>query len=218
MAEPAAIWATKQIIFDKSLSNTQNIILSQGRAALQALISHIDRVHDLWRSRLTENVSLDNSISSTLFDICTQQGLASTILFDEVVRSKENAAARALRSERVNYVKAETAKANIQVLNDRKVRNALVHMDEYLAVALRKPNTGWFIDMAVRSRSEFSPTSGINVDFCRCYIGAEDVILHLGHEIKLSAVRQEASDILRLVFSPTEIVTPPAPIPTIKPL
>lgn len=41
MPEPAAIWGIQNIIFNKDISNTQNIILSQGREALKAIIRRI---------------------------------------------------------------------------------------------------------------------------------------------------------------------------------
>ena len=200
MAEPAAIWSPILIVFDTALSNTQNIILAQGRQALVTLVQHIDQVHELLTSSPVLDTSVDPRLGPLLSDLCNQQAVASTILFDDIERTKENAAAKALRAERVAYVKLHSRGQNITVLNNKKVRNSLAHIDEYLASALRRQNTGWFIDVAIARRDQFVAPNGILIGFCRCYIASEDVLLHLDNEISLSDLRREAVALLLSVF------------------
>jgi hypothetical protein len=202
MGEPSAIWSTSLIVFDKQISLTQNVIFSHGRVALLALVRHIDRLYELLGTfPNVTNAYIHPEIATTLSDVYFQQGTASTILFnDSPQAAKENAAAYKLRVGRVSYVKHLTANCPTAVLANRKVRNALVHVDEYLAKELRKENTGWAIDSAWPDRDAFVAPPGISVAYCRCYIGSEDKILHLGHEISISALRMEASAVLGAVF------------------
>jgi hypothetical protein len=115
-------------------------------------------------------------------------------------------------------VKSYASAVPVQVLSDRKIRNSLVHIDEKLAAALRAPKTGWFIDVAIGRRDQFSAAEhGIDIGFCRTYISSEDKILHLGNEISISDLRNEAVGILATVFG-IESPAPPqhtVPIPHI---
>ena len=84
MIEPSAIWSARQIAFDKSLSITQNVILSHARTALQALIGRIDLLDILVMSdTLIDEFYIHPDIPTLLSDICFQHGIASTLLFDD---------------------------------------------------------------------------------------------------------------------------------------
>jgi hypothetical protein len=214
MAEPSAIWSMHLVVFDQSLSLTQNVIMSHARLAVQALIERIDRLHALVASfpRLT-NMYPHRDIPATLSDLCFQQGIASTILFNDGARgSKESSSAYKLRLSRIAYVQAKCASISTAVLSDRKVRNSLTHIEEYLAKAMKKERTGWFIDAAIWRRDEFSAKEhGIDVAFCRTYIASEDTIIHLGHEISLNALREEADGVLAAIWQEPPCEPPALP-------
>ena len=148
MSEPAAIWSSKLVIFDKSISLTQNVILSHGREALHAMIRRIDRLHAMLKDTpQIKNAYFNPDIPSTLTDLCTQQGIASNILFNDGSRSRyESERAFKLRKERVAYVSHWIKGVPVKILSDRKLRNTLTHIDEHVADALTKPKTGWMIN------------------------------------------------------------------------
>jgi hypothetical protein len=203
MAEPSAIWSAKLIIFDKSISLTQNVILSHARVALHALVDRIDRLHQQVRdSPPIVDFYAHPDIPSTLSDLGFQQGVASTILFNDGPKSaRENSASYQLRLDRLAYVKRHCANISTTVLENRKIRNSLVHVDEYLARELAKaPNTGWMIDSAIGRRDQFTAPPGISIGFCRMYIASEDVLLHLGNEISIAALRAEAKGVLSAIW------------------
>jgi hypothetical protein len=203
MAKSFPIWSTKCIVFDKSISDTQNVILSHGRMALQALVNRIDRLHTFVAAYpQLKNLYPHSDIPATLSDLCFQQGIASTILFNDGRRREgESTVAYKLRLDRVAYVRQRCSLIATAVLSNRKIRNSLTHIDEQLAKALTKENTGWFIDVAISRRDEFTPLkSGTQIAFCRTYIASEDVILHLGNEISLRSLRQEANDVLMAIW------------------
>jgi hypothetical protein len=203
MSEPAAIWSPQTIVFDRSICSAQNVILSHARYALQGLIKRIDRLPQLVAESLPiVNVHIHGDLPTLLSDLCFQQGLASTILFNDSPKSaRENRAAYAQRLARVAYVRRKCSRISTALLQDRQIRNSLTHIDEHLAKALSKENTGWFIDCAILDREATSNPHGLDVAFCRSYISSENVILHLGHEISLTALRQEASGVLTAIWS-----------------
>ena len=90
--------------------------------------------------------------------------------------------------------------APYSVLANRTIRNKLVHIDDHLAKAGKKPNTGYFIDMAVSHRNQFVASDGIEIGFCQSLIVSEEIILHVGSEISLRGLRHEAGAVLEAVF------------------
>jgi hypothetical protein len=196
MYEPAAIWSMNRIVFDREISSTQNVILSQGASALISTIRHIDRLRQL--------TVVSPEMAPTLSDICYQAGLASTILFNDSPKgSKESQIAYAIRIERKQYVFALCAAQNLSILTlkDRDVRNALTHIDERLGQILTKePNVGWYIDSAIHSRNQFDTPAGIAIKYCRCYLMDEGKILHLGHELDVIDLRRQCVVVLAAVF------------------
>ena len=206
MAEPSAIWSTRQIVADKSISLTQNVILSYARDAIHVVLRRIDRLHDLVKSSSIDNVFIDPEIPPTLSDLGFQQGLASMILFNDARRTNsENAAAYNNRLERTAYVKKKCANISTAILGSRKIRNSLTHLDEHLVQALQKPNKGWFIDVAMIRRNEFEQEDKIKpkleIGFCRTYIASEDKLLHLDNEISLTDLRRECTEVLNAIWS-----------------
>jgi hypothetical protein len=204
MNEPAAIWGFSKVVFDQEISRTQNIILSHGREALNAVLERIEALRKLIQSSPLVNAYPAPEIPSVLSDLCYQAGLASTILFNDIKKGRrESEIAYRLRRERVDYVQkwCNTQYLNISILRNRDLRNALTHIDEHLADALAaEPNVGWFIDSAIASRREFSPPDGIKMAFCRSYISDEDIIVHLGHEVTLRELANECAAVLAVVF------------------
>jgi hypothetical protein len=204
MAEPAAIWGEKLIVWDNSLSKIHNILLGQASDALRALVRHIDRVHEAIDGRQFESIVNDHTLPSLLSDICNQHAVACTILFDGVKRSKENATLTTIRNERISLVKQRCQGLNLRLLPDKKFRNTLIHIDEYLAKALRAHNTGWAVDCVFTDRVSFLATlenpRGVEPAFCRCYAADEDLILHVGYQIHLGSLREEARAVLCAVF------------------
>lgn len=212
MNEPAAIWALRKIVFDKEIGSTQNVILSQASEALSAVMSRIATLRKLVASSPIQSTYTAPEIPSVLSDLCYQAGIASTILFNDAKRGrKESALAYELRQKRLKYINywCNTQNLKTPTLRDRSVRNALTHMDEYLADALTKENSvGWFIDIAIESRGQFAAPQGIKkVGFCRSYVRAEDKILHLDREISLSALEEECVALLAVVFGVTPRAT-----------
>lgn len=208
--EPSAICSTINQIFNEEISNTQNIIISQGRVALSAMLERISELYKcLGSNPQIVGVYLDQRIPQVLSEICFHQGVASRILFDNSSRSgNETAATYKLRLERFEYIKNICATNSIttSILSDRKVRNQLIHIDEYLAKNLRKPNTGWFIDVAVDSRDQFKNPNVKHYGFCRSFIVSEEIILHFDNEISIPKLWQEATAVLAAAFGiqPTE--------------
>jgi hypothetical protein len=217
MSEPSAIWSSKLIVFDSSISLTQNVILSHGRSALQALINGIDRLHHLVAMYPQfADLHPHPEIPSTLSELGFQQGVASTILFNDGPKgTRENSTTYKLRLARVDYVKDKCKNTSVSVLPNKKIRNSLTHIDEYLARDLAKPKTGWFIDSAIPRRDQFTADQhGIQTAFCRTYISSEDVILHLDNEISLKSLREEANGVLGAIWGEPHAK---ASIPTRRP-
>lgn len=214
--QPAAIWSTRGIVFDRDLSLTQNVILSQGRFALSSMITTIDHLYELIQFMPDlMDVYIHPDIPKTLTEICIHQGIASSIMFNNSERLfNENAAAYKLRMERFEYVKSlcDRASISVSILTNRKIRNHLVHVDTHLEKALRRPKTGWIVDSAIASRDQFSPPLGLQMGYCRTFVACEEVILHLDNEISVRHLRNEAGQVLSCVFgNPTiEPLEPPA--------
>ena len=203
MKEPVAIWGMQQIVFDKDISHTQNIILSQGREALKAVIRRIADLEKFSNSRLLVNAGINDRTHSLISDLCYQAGLASAILLNDAGKGfKESKTAYKLRVQRVAYVKkfCEEQKIEIRILNNREVRNALTHIDERLADCLtEKENVGWFIDVAV-DPNQFKPNKEMEVRYCRCYDIVNKRILHLGYELDVPVLHHECLAIFAVVF------------------
>lgn len=204
MVEPSAIWSDRRIVFDKSISLTQQIILSHGAVALQSLIKRIDYLHELvvfWPALIDYHPHPE--IPGTLSELAYHQGVASTILFNDQSRmTNENSGTYQLRMGRLAYVKAKCQNISTAVLADRKIRNSLTHVDEYLAKKLSRPKTGWSIDSAFGRRDQFTAKQhGIDIAFCRTYISSEDVLIHFDNEISISALRAEAVNVLRAIWN-----------------
>ena len=204
MNEPAAIWSTRRIVFDRDISLTQNLILSQGSAALAATLHRINSLRSLTATSPLQGTYRAPEIPSILSDLCHQAGLASTILFHDGKRGrKESEYAYALRRQRVEYVNFWCSAQGVSTptLKDRTVRNSLTHIDEHLADALSESNNvGWFVDVAVDTRSQFSSPDGITAKFVRSYIRQEDLIVNLNKEISLEALRRDCAAVLAVVF------------------
>lgn len=210
-----AIWANHLVVFDKSLSLTQNVVITQGRGALQALIRRIDRLYQLLHDqpRLLD-FYIHPEIPQVLTEIFAHQGVASSILFNGSPRPRdESARSYQLRIERFEYVRdlCDTASVSRAILTNRTLRNQLIHMDSHVEKAMRTPNTGWFIDSAMAYRDQFQAPNGITTGFCRTFISSEEVLIHLGHEISVKGLRQEATDVLRALFGETPTEPPSLP-------
>lgn len=214
LIEPVSVWSLRRQLFDDSVSTTQNILLTHGATSLVALIRKIDFLNHIISLSPTDNIATHALIPETLSELFFHQGAASTMLFDDSPkRSKENARTHALRMERFEYVRKFCHDAGFKpsVLNDRVMRNTIVHTDEYLERALRSPNTGWLIDTAIISRDAFAPEKKMDVGYCRCFIVSEKTLLHLGAEASAQALREEAAAVLALVFG-----LPPPPLFPLK--
>ena len=212
MGEPGAVWGNKLVAWDYSLSLSHQIMLSQARDALTHMIRHIDEVHGLFQESIIENSCLDPNLPGYLSDLCNQQAVAATILFDNTTRTKENASLKATRNERVALVKQRCSGLNLKILPDKQLRNRLAHIDEYLPAAMKKHDAGWAVDLAFLDRDSLNETvenpTGLLIEYCRCYCRVEDAILHLGHTISLQGLRDEANAILVAVFGLDPIPEP----------
>lgn len=204
LIEPAAIWSLARVCFDDEISLTQNVILYHGQSALLALVQRIGRLTELLaQSTIVGGLYSHPEIPQTLTEIFTHQGVASSILFDSSDRGKdESARALKLRRERVEYVGKYCSEAGLTItaLSDRSMRNRLIHMDEYVEKALRRPNTGWFVDTALQERTTFGPPHGVSIGYCRCFIASEGTLVHLGREASLANLLNEAVALLAVVF------------------
>ncbi len=149
-----AIWSHQPLqVFDRDISLTQNVVMTQGCQALAAMILRIDRLYELLGStpQLIDSY-IHQEIPYVLTEICAHQGVASNILFNCSPRaSDESARAYGLRIERYEYVKrfCDADGLDLTILTSRTVRNQLMHIDSYIEKAMRTPNTGWFIDSAI---------------------------------------------------------------------
>lgn len=213
---PTAIWSTTSLqVFDKNISATQNVILSQGRFAL---LSMLGRIVNLYQCLAVQPNIIDSylhpEIPQIINEICLHQGIASSILFNGSSQSQnENKYMYNLRMERFEYVKNFCSLSSIETptLSNRQLRNQLVHIDEYLVKAMREPNTGWVIDSAHAYRDQFSAPNGLKIGFCRCFIASEEIILHLKSEISIPSLWEEASATLAAVFGIPQKPAPQAP-------
>jgi hypothetical protein len=211
MAEPAAVWSLRQVVFDRSISTTQNIILSFARDALHAMIHFIDQLHRDTANKAGNQMFYAEGYPTLLTTIVIQQALAATILFRDEDRGKnEKPKAFAIRKERADYIGKKCTGLALDTLKNKKIRNSITHIDEYLAKELDVEQTGWFIDDVVSNR-EFlvsgSPTP--NIAFCRCYVAGEDKLLNFGNEIVLSDLKNEALQVLHAVWAEP---LPPNPV------
>lgn len=213
--EPMAIWANHLVVFDKSLSLTQNVIITQGRGALKALVRRIDRLYTLLHEQPNlVDFYINPEIPQVLTEIFAHQGVASSTLFNGSPRSgSESARAYKLRTERFEYVRdiCDSAGISRDILTNRTLRNKLIHMDECIERAMRTPNTGWSIDSALAYRDQFQAPNGIKVGFCRTFIVAEEVLIHLGHEISIKQLRKEAQNTLSALFGDPPTAPPALP-------
>jgi hypothetical protein len=202
MNEPVAIYGMQQIVFDKSISNTQNIILSQGREALKAVVRRIIELEDFSSARSIQNAGTDDRAHSVISDLCYQAGIASTILLDNAKVKQESKVAHQLRMDRIAYVQAlcESQKIKIVLLRDRRIRNALTHIDERLAdILTEKKNAKWFIDVTI-DPSEWQTVKPFEDNYCRCYDFINKKILHLGLELDILKLYYECLALLAAVF------------------
>lgn len=201
--EPAAIWATQQILFDNEIPNSQNVILSQASAALVAICW---RIADLQRLlTYLPGVYLHPQIPHVLSELFFHQGVASTIMFNNSTKgASETKVAFDHRIFRYEYVRRLCAAEGLEtpILANRKMRNQIVHIDEHLRKAMTQPNTGWFIDCALASRDGLAVKSDPNTKtgFCRTFIVEEQVLAHLDSEVSIRDLYKEVAGILAVVF------------------
>jgi len=207
MNEPSAIYCpSRRVIFDREISNVQNLILVQGSSALSATLERISYLNQICGPKEGNKVFKDQRIPPILQDLCAQAGIASQILFNGNSHKSryESETAYKLRMERIEYVKRFCDDQNFtpEILTDREVRNSLTHIDERLAdILTEKEGIGWFIDYAASIRSSFTKPDGIKeIKYCRSYVHNENKILHLGHEFDLNGLVHECVAILAIVF------------------
>jgi len=203
--EPAAIWSSRLCVFDKeNLSLAQNVVLSQGAAALQALILRIDNLYALLDAySQINNTYLHPDIPYVLSELCYHQGVASTILFNNSEKFKaESQISYLMRIERFNYCEKFCLESNVStnILKDRSIRNKLTHVDDHIIKAMTRPMTGICIDIAMKDRNQFRAPEGIKIEFCRTFVSSEHTILHLGAEISVRQLRDQAVGVLAVVF------------------
>ncbi|MYM87506.1 hypothetical protein GTP91_09975 [Rugamonas sp. FT82W] len=208
MHEPAAVYGMNRLIFDRSLSTTQNVIMTQGATALSATINRINNMYAILNTSVTKGAYIGPEIASILSDLCYQAGLASTILFNNKPRRRlESEDAFKLRAERAAYVenRCQDRGINISILNDTSLRNSLTHIDEQLTDALRaEASIAWCIDLAIDSRNYFSAPDEITVKYCRCFIKDENSIVHQEHTMSVVELRNECKNILSVIFGRTD--------------
>ncbi len=206
MNQPAAIYSTNQVIFDRELSDTQNLILFQGFSALEATCFRIDYLYKLCGPKEGNKLFTGRDIPTLLQDLCAQAGIASQILFNDNPNKYRNESkiAYELRHERVEYVNRFCVDQQFrpEILTDREIRNSLTHIDERLPdILTQEDGIGWFIDYAASIRSAFPKPEGINeFKYCRSYVHNESKILHLDHELNLDILAKECLIVLKIVF------------------
>jgi hypothetical protein len=201
MTEPSAIWSLRQIVTDNSISTTQNVILSYARNSLHTMIRNIDRVHQQTKVEGDNHIVYGEDLPSLLSDIVFHQGLASTLLFRDGPKGNgESQKAFASRSERAAYVAQKCDGLSLDALKNKKVRNSIAHLDEYLVEELAAESTGWWIDTVQSRRDMFTAPNNLKVAFCRSYIIGEDKLLNFGNEIVLSDLKREAEQVLAAIW------------------
>lgn len=209
MNGPSALWGSKLIVFDEEISSIQNVILATARDSMSAIITRIDYLYslvDMWSEKIYPPNTPE--IPLTIHDIFMHQGLVATIMFNKSIKGKhETGLHYKLRVERAEYTERHLGDVALNIFNNKKLRNKLAHVDEAIESAMQQQNTGWFVDVCVGSRDEYGvPTDPkIKIDFCRCYIVSENVVSHLGEDVNLTQLRDEAAIVLARVFGvPTQ--------------
>lgn len=211
MPEPIAIYSIRGLIFDKELSNVQNLIMMQGGFALEATVHRIKTLYSVCGPKYGNKVFPNPNISAILQDLCAQAGIASQILFNGNPNKSrlESQTAYNLRVERYEYVQQLCRQHQFDpaVLTNREVRNALTHIDERMADILTKEEgVGWFVDYAASIRDALEPPPNVKkIEFCRTYIHNESLILHLGNELNLDTLMEECITALKIIFNAKSI-------------
>lgn len=207
MPEPLAIYSIRGLILDRKLGNVQNLIMAQGRFALEATVHRIKTLFNICGPKNENKIFPDPNIPAILQDLCAQAGIASQILFNGNPHKSrfESQTAYSLRIERYEYVQKLCHQHEFVpiVLTNREVRNALTHIDERMADILTKEEgVGWFVDYAASIRDALIPPPNVKrIEFCRTYIHNESLILHLGNELDLDALMEECTTALRVIFT-----------------
>ncbi|EPR20468.1 hypothetical protein L905_05250 [Agrobacterium sp. TS43] len=215
MPEPIAVYGLNRVIFDNSISLSDNIILDQGRWSLVALVEAIDRLYSILAGdRLLSNMYVDPQIADMLHVITHHHGLAASILLNTTPRgNKETKTIYDARIRRHQYIQSRLGGVQFPTLQNRKLRNILTHMEDHLAQELQRPNTAWAIDMAILSEDQFviEKRPGTLIEYCRTYVARTNTIRHLGYTISLTDLREEASKFLYMVWGMSQKPPPERP-------
>lgn len=209
--QPGAIISPRLYVFDKDVSLSQNILLSQGRYALQEMLAAIGRMYRLINEPPhIDGVYLHRDIPATITEICFHSGIASNLLFNGSPKGRESDTAYKSRVERHEYVRQLLADHNVKinVLADKAVRNKLQHVDQFLPTLLADEKVGWCIDVALEGRNAPFSKSHLKFKFIRTFVVSEAKIVHLNTEISVAGLWHEATAVLSGVFA-----TPPSEPP-----
>lgn|GEM_PF-3501820 len=174
------------------------VLVKDGLIALQRTVDHIRELRQLRPpAPPTGGIILaDPQIPQLLNDLCTQLGQACLLLFnDGPDRNAESKSDGQMRRERAATIRNACHGIDTAPLTDRKTRNRLVHVDEYLLKQSRAHQGSWLVDMAISSRSFIVTLPGESA-YCRVYVSDEDKIYHLGSELDLAAVETAANEVL----------------------
>ena len=77
MNQPVGIYSLRNVIFDREISNVQNLILTQGSSSLQATLGRINYLYQSCGPKEGNKVFTDSNIPPVLQDLCAQAGIAS---------------------------------------------------------------------------------------------------------------------------------------------
>lgn len=172
---------------DEDVQRAQDLVCREGLKHLASACLNIERVKATLPSKRGQGFTIvsDAENAVQLQSLAVHLGQASLTLFDgSKSRPKEPPLAAKLRRQRVAKIAEFVSGIDIEPLNDREVRNRLIHVDEYMIMAALRDES-WLIDISLSHREIFNAPGGMN--YCRVYVFSEDKLLHLGAELDVGA-------------------------------
>lgn len=181
------------------------LVIWEGLMSLQTLIGQIDALESLTP---TEPVSAEMRASGGgimiseigILEHCKGIGdalaLASLTLFE---RGKLNGSKdQRARAAKAKVVDATCAGLDVSIFHDRKLRDRMVHVDEWIPrIARQHPDSPWVTGMGLTHRNMiFSGSDHVPVIYNRTFIFDERKILHLGTELDLRTLRASAMAVI----------------------
>jgi len=181
---------------EEHIEQAQSRLLDEGLEHLSSACLNIERVRarapDLSKGFTTVS---DAAMSAALQHLAIHLGQASLTLFDcSERRRSEDKCAYELRKSRAMTIAEFLADIDLSPLSDRRVRNRLIHVDEYMGSCGAMGEGVWLSNISLSHREAVK--SKLPMHYCRVYIFAEDRLLHLGAEMDVKAAYDAGMTVL----------------------